>query len=136
MDHAAEIRGEIRVFGPAAIEDYHAHLVRLDRASRFPGLDDHGIDAHCLSLVTSEAIFVGVFVDGGLRAGAQIVPDRCARAAQAAITVEHGYEGRELERALTARVIEEARRRRLYDMTILTPEGTEIVRPVELAIAV
>ena len=30
--HAAEIR----VLGPTAIEDYHAHLMRLDRTSAFP----------------------------------------------------------------------------------------------------
>ncbi len=43
--HAAEIR----VLGATAIEDYHAHLMRLDRASLIPG-DDRGIDAHCLDL--------------------------------------------------------------------------------------
>ena len=39
--HAAEIR----VLGASAIEDYHAHLMRLDRASLFPG-DDRSVDAH------------------------------------------------------------------------------------------
>ena len=42
--HAAEIR----VLGPSAIEDYHAHLLRLDRTSRFPAADDRSIDTHCL----------------------------------------------------------------------------------------
>ena len=83
VDHATEVRGEVRVFGPSAIEDYHAHLIRLDRSSRFPGLDDRGIDTHCLGLVASGAIFAGVYVNGTLRAGAQLVPDRCARVAQA-----------------------------------------------------
>ena len=47
--HAAEIR----VLGPTAIEDYHAHLLRLDRdAACSPG-DDRAIDAHCLDLVAS-----------------------------------------------------------------------------------
>ena len=45
--HAAEIR----VLGTTAIEDYHAHLMRLDRASLIPG-DDRGIDAHCLELMS------------------------------------------------------------------------------------
>ena len=30
-------KAEIRVLGPGSIEDFHAHLVRLDRTSRFPG---------------------------------------------------------------------------------------------------
>ena len=62
--HAAEIR----VLGATAIEDYHAHLMRLDRASLIPG-DDRGIDAHCLDLMASGAILIGagavLFVAGG-----------------------------------------------------------------------
>ena len=43
--HAAEIR----VLGPSCMEDYHAHLMRLDGSSCLPG-DHRGIDAHCLDL--------------------------------------------------------------------------------------
>lgn len=58
---------EIRVLGLNSIEDYHTHLVRLDRSSRFPGTDDRAIDAHCLGLVSSSAILIGAFVDGLMR---------------------------------------------------------------------
>src|SRR6185295_15488016 len=69
--HAAEIR----VLGLSAIEDYHAHLMRLDRASLFPG-DGRSVDAHCLELVASGAILIGAYVKGVMRAAAEIVPDR------------------------------------------------------------
>ncbi len=112
--HAAEIR----VLGPTAIEDYHAHLLRLDRMSRFPAADDHSIDTHCLGLVASGAILIGAFVKGVMRAGAEIVPDRTARRAEAAITVEDGFEHRGFERELTAQIIEQARRYHLSDVFV------------------
>lgn len=112
--HAAEIR----VLSPSAIEDYHAHLLRLDRTSRFPGTDDRSIDNHCLGLVASGAILIGAFVKGVMRAGAEIVPDRTARRAEAAITIEDGYENREFERELTEFIIEQARRYHLNDVFV------------------
>jgi hypothetical protein len=112
--HAAEIR----VLGPTAIEDYHAHLMRLDRMSIFPG-DDRAIDVHCLELVAAGAILIGAYVKGVMRAGAEIVPDRTARRAQAAITVENGFHERGLERELTDRILDEARRYHLNDVRVL-----------------
>lgn len=111
--HAAEIR----VLGPTAIEDYHAHLMRLDRMSRFPG-DDRAVDAHCLELVSTGAILIGAYVKGVMRAGAEIVPDRTARRAEAAITIEDGYNDRGFERELTARIVDEARRHHLNDVRV------------------
>ena len=111
--HAAEIR----VLGPAAIEDYHAHLLRLDRTSCLPG-DDRSIDAHCLDLMETGAILIGAYVKGVMRASAEIVPDRTARRAEAAITVESGFHERGFERELTARIIDEARRYHLNDVRV------------------
>jgi len=111
--HAAEFR----VLGPTAIEDYHAHLLRLDRTSRFPG-DERGVDAHCLDLVASGAILIGAYVKGVMRASAEIVPDRTARRAEAAITIEDGFDERGFERELTARIIDEARRYHLSDVRV------------------
>jgi hypothetical protein len=112
--HAAEIR----VLGPSAIEDYHAHLLRLDRMSRFPGADDRSIDVHCLGLVAAGAILIGAYVQDVMRAGAEIVPDRTARRAEAAITIENGYHDRGLERELSARIVEEARRYHINDLRV------------------
>jgi hypothetical protein len=112
--HAAEIR----VLSPTAIEDYHAHLLRLDRASRFPAMDDQSIDSHCLALMASSAILIGAYIKGAIRAGAEIVPDRTARRAEAAITVERGFEDRGLERDLTTFIIEQARRYHLSNVLV------------------
>jgi hypothetical protein len=109
---------EIRVLGPAEIEDYHAHLVRLDRTSRLPGTDDRAIQTHCLELLSNNAILIGAFVDGVMRAAAEIVPDRTARWGEAAITVENDYHDAGFERDLTARVIEEASRYHLHDLRV------------------
>ena len=117
--HAAEIR----VLGPSAIEDYHAHLMRLDRSSAFPG-DDRSIDAHCLELVAAGAILIGAFVKGVMRAAAEIVPDRTARRAEAAITIEQGFQDRGIERDLTERIIGEARRHHLNDVRVQEQSAT------------
>ena len=109
---------EVRVLGAAGIEDYHAHLVRLDRMSRFPGTDDRAIDSHCLNLLTAGVILVGCYIDGQMRAGAEIVPDRTARRAEAAITIENGFFDRGFERQLTERIIDEARRYHLNDLRV------------------
>lgn len=122
--HAAEIR----VLGTTAIEDYHAHLLRLDRDSRFPGIDDRAIDAHCLHLLASGAILIGAYVKGVMRAAAEIVPDRSARRAEAAITVENGFHERGLERELTARVIDEARRHHFNHVRVHDPSTTRTYR--------
>jgi hypothetical protein len=112
--HAAEIR----VLGPSAIEDYHAHLLRLDRISRFPCTDDRSIDSHCLGLVATGAILIGAYVKGVMRAGAEIVPDRTARRADAAITIEDGFHDRGFERELTAKIVAEARRHHINDLRV------------------
>ena len=109
---------EFRVLGPANIEDYDAHLVRLDRLSRFPGTDDRAIDAHCLDLIGSGAILIGAFVDGVMRAAAEIIPDRTARRAEASITVENGWQDAGYDRELVTRVIDEARRYHLNDLRV------------------
>lgn len=121
--HAAEIR----VLGPSGIEDYHAHLMRLDRSSCLPG-DHRGIDAHCLDLIASGAILVGAYVKGVMRAAAEIVPDRTARRAEAAITIENGFDQRGFERELTVRIIDEARRHHLSEVRVQEQSASCIYR--------
>lgn len=128
MGRTAIRKIEVRVLGPGSIEDFHAHLVRLDRASRFPGEDDRAIDAHCLGLVSAGAILIGAFVDGVLRGGAEIVPDRTARRGEAAITIEDGYQDRGLDRELTALIVEEAQRHHLHHVRIQDQNATRFYR--------
>ena len=119
---------EIRVLSPGSIDDFHAHLVRLDRSSRFPGEDDRAIDTHCLGLIAAGAIVIGAFVDGVLRGGAEIVPDRTARRGEAAITIEDGFHDRGLERELTARIVDEAQRHHLNQLRIQEQSATRSYR--------
>ena len=53
-----------------------------------------------------------------MRAAAEIVPDRTARRAEAAITIEQGFHDRGIERELTERIIDEARRYHLNDVRV------------------
>jgi hypothetical protein len=117
--HAAEIQ----VLSPSAIEDFHAHLLRLDRTSCLPGADDCSIDSHCLGLIASGAILIGAYVKGVIRAAAEIVPDRTARRAEAAITVESGFEDRGFERELTTFIIEQSRRYHLSSVLVHEQTG-------------
>jgi hypothetical protein len=121
--HAAEIR----VLGPSCMEEYHAHLMRLDRASCLPG-DHRGIDAHCLELIASGAILIGAYVKNVMRAAAEIVPDRTARRAEAAITVESGFQQRGFERELTVRIVDEARRHHLNEVRVQEQSSSCIYR--------
>lgn len=107
---------DIRVLGPSAMEDYYAHLLRMARAGRRLAIDED-IDAHCLDLVETGAILVGAYADGAMRAAAEIVPDRTARRAKVVVTVEEGFDGG-FERALSERIIKEARRHRFSELYV------------------
>jgi hypothetical protein len=131
MPRRTEIRVDIRVLGPTGIEDYYAHLLRLDRASCFPAAADGAIDTHCLRLLTAGAIFVGAYVDGVMRAAAEIVPDRTARRAEAAITIEQGFDDRNFGRMLTERIIAEARRCHLSRLRVLEQSSTTNIQIAE-----
>ena len=113
---------EIRVLGPTGIEDHHAHLLRLDPAARQLRLtnanDDRGIDGHCLRLIGSQAVLIGAYSDGTLRAGLEIIPDRSAREAEAIFTAEPGFLSSAIARMLIARMFDEARRYRLTRLSL------------------
>ena len=113
---------EIRVLGTAGIEDHHAHLLRVDPASRdlrlATGTDDRGIDGHCLRLINSQAVLIGAYADGILRAGLEIIPDRTAREAEAIFTAETDFRSNAIARMLIARLFDEARRYRLTRLAL------------------
>jgi hypothetical protein len=70
-----------------------------------------------------------------MRAAAEIVPDRTARRAEAAITVENGYHDRGFDRELTARIIDEARRYHLHDLRVHEQTAIRTYRvPLELQV--
>src|SRR5476649_427749 len=128
MPNIADSRADIRVMGPTGIEDYYAHLLRLDDANRIPVTGGRGIDTHCLRLLTVGAILVGAYVDGVMRAAAEIVPDRTARQAEAVITIEQGFDDREFGRMLTERVVDEARRYHLSKLRVLEKSAASSIQ--------
>ncbi len=113
---------EIRVLSPAGIEDYHAHLLRLDlqdRRSCFHGAgDDREIDSHCLRLLGAQAIVIGGYVEGVLRAGLEICPDRTARRGDAIFTAEPKFALQSVTQMLLARMVDEARRYHLAELSV------------------
>ncbi len=119
---------EIRVLGPSGIEDFHAHLLRLDPEGRrhcAGSNDDRAIDSHCLKLLTARAILVGAYIEGAMRAAVEIIPDRAARKAEANFSVETSYRSAALGRALIARAIKEARTYRLLDVSLHGLDGEQ-----------
>ena len=56
------------------------------------------------------------------------MPDRTARRAEAAITIENGFHDRGLERELTARIVDEAQRHHLNQLRIQEQSATRSYR--------
>ena len=113
---------EVRVLGPACIEDHHAHLLRLGARHRAlflaTGNDDRGVDGHCLRLLSTQAILIGGYVNGTLRASVEILPDRTARSADAVFTAETGFDVSAMKEMLIARLLDEARSYRLSEIRL------------------
>jgi hypothetical protein len=110
---------EVRVLGAAGIEDHHAHLLRLDATGRSDlahSTGDQAIDAYCLRLMSAQAILIGAYVDGILRAALELLPDRTARRAEAIFTAETGFRSAELAQELVACAREEARKYRFCEL--------------------
>jgi hypothetical protein len=108
---------DIRVLSTCSIEDHHAHLLRLDYLDRClffsVGNDDRAVDAHCLRLLSSQAIVIGAYADGRLRASVEIVPDRAGTRAAATLIAEHDYQSDALAEAMIDRARDEAAKHRL-----------------------
>ena len=105
---------DIRVVSPCSIEDHHAHLLRLDYLDRClffsTGNDDHAVDAHCLRLLASQAIVIGAYDQGRMRASVEIIPDRCGQRAAATLIAERDYQTDSLAETLMMRARAEAKK--------------------------
>lgn len=119
---------DIRVLDPGSIEDFHAHLLRLDYLDRClffsTGNDDRAVDAHCLRLLTAQAILIGAYDHGRMRASIEIVPDRSARSGRATLIAEADFQSEALTAALLARAQEEAARRSLTQLYFVGMTGS------------
>ncbi len=119
---------DIRVLPTCSIEDHHAHLLRLDYLDRClffsAGSDDHAVDAHCLRLLSAQAIVIGAYNEGRLRASIEIVPDRTGRRAAATLIAESGYQSDDLAEAMIDRAREVATTHRLGPLEFVGMTGT------------
>ncbi len=119
---------EIRLLGTSGIEDHHAHLLRLDYLDRClffsVGNDDRAVDAHCLRLMSAQAILIGAYENGRMRASIEIVPDRAARCGQATLIAEADYQSDELADAMMLRARDEATKHGLDKLDFVGMTGT------------
>ena len=103
---------DISMLAPCGIEDHHAHLLRLDYVDRCLffsiGNDDRAVDAHCLRLIASQAIVVGAYDKGRLRASVEIIPDRAARCGMATLIAEPDFQSDDVAETLMRRAQTEA----------------------------
>ena len=105
---------DIRVLPTCSIEDHHAHLLRLDYLDRClffsVGNDDHAVDAHCLRLLSSQAIVIGAYDEGRMRASVELIPDRDGTRAAATLIAESEYQSDGLAEAMIGRARDEAKK--------------------------
>jgi hypothetical protein len=118
---------DIRVLPAASIEDHHAHLLRLDYLDRClffaTGNDDRAVDAHCLRLLSSQAIVIGAYDQGRLRASIEIVPDRGCKRAAATLIAERDYQSDDLAQVMMKRANDEARKLGLDRLDVVGMTG-------------
>ncbi len=119
---------DIRVLSTCSIEDHHAHLLRLDYLDRClffsTGNDDHAVDAHCLRLLSSQAIVIGVYDEGRMRASVEIIPDRAGQRATATLIAERNYQTDDIADVMMTRARDEATKHRLGRLEIVGMTGT------------
>jgi hypothetical protein len=119
---------DIRVLSTCSIEDHYAHLLRLDYLDRClffsVGNDDRAVDTHCLRLLASQAIVIGAFDQGRMRASVEIVPDRAGRRAAATLIAERDYQSDALADAMMTRARDEAKKHGLGRLDVVGMTGT------------
>lgn len=109
-----------RKLSHAEIDLYEAHLLRLDfkdRGSRFhAGVTDEAIIRHCRRLRGSTAWLFGSFIDGVLRAAAELhaEPQHWIEGAELAVSVEAPFQGQGLGVELVRRALTVARNRGMH----------------------
>ncbi len=135
MAHSSVKEGVIRRVSGAERQDFRDHLLRLSpasRRSRFSGgVSDLFIEQHVDRLFSGDATVYGWFVDGAIRAGAELHPigGPFDATAEAAFSVEEGWQDTGVGTALLGRVMRAARNRGLSKliMTCL-PENARMQR--------
>lgn len=115
MDDSQKIRGEIRKLWMTELSAYSNHLLRLDRDSRRlrfgMNVDDGFIADYALRINDMKSIVYGCFVDGEIRAAAELRPleAQSGGEAEAAFSVEATFQDTGIGTRLLGRVIRTAR---------------------------
>lgn len=127
-EHAGErLEGHIRKLVPAERQLVVDHLLRLDPLSRFMRfggvVSDAALTRHATRVVSSEASALGYFVEGELRAVAELHPltRRPGKpvAAEAAFSVERPWQGKGIGSALMRHLVLLAQNRGIEELQVV-----------------
>ena len=129
----------IRKLAPVEYGDYRAHLLRLDRldrGARFHGaISDHGIDRHVETLSWPRTRVIGVFIDGELRAAAELqmlFAHWAGTEAELALSCERDFQGQGLGTGLVRRAMLIARNRGVRRLRLLYQATNHRMRCIAL----
>jgi len=119
--------GQIRKLVPAERQVFLDHLMRLDPLSRFMRfggvVSDTALARHATRSLTDDTIMVGYFVDGELRAVAELhpLPVRAGkpRSGEAAFSVERDWQGKGIGSALMRHLVLLAQNRGIQDVQVI-----------------
>ena len=125
-----------RKLSAAEIDLYEAHLMRLDRAdraSRFhAGVTDDAIAHHCRKLRHATVWLFGTFIEGVLRAAAElhVEPQNWLEGAELALSVETPYQGQGLGKDLVRRALTVAQNRGLREVGMICLRDNHRIRRI------
>jgi GNAT superfamily N-acetyltransferase len=121
---------------PGEQGQYRDHLLRLDkqdRYARFCGMkSDDSIEDYCRGIDWRFVIIVGCFVDGTLRAVAEVRTDPKVWPGEGelAVSVEPGFQGRGLGKGAVQRVMTMARNRAIRSLTVVCLPGNRRMQAI------
>jgi GNAT superfamily N-acetyltransferase len=117
MSKHAFLEGTVRKLWPAEADKFRDHLLRLDKESRrlrfAHGVSDGFLESYAARVHEQGAVVFGYFEDGEMRAAAELrkLGETWGREAEAAFSVEPGFQEKGLGTELMGRVIRAARNR-------------------------
>jgi len=119
--------GQIRKLIPAERQEFLDHLMRLDPLSRFMRfggvVSDNALARHATRSLSGNASLLGYFVDGHLRAVAELHPlpvrPGKPRSGEAAFSVERDWQGKGIGSALMKHLVMLAQNRGIQDVQVV-----------------
>ena len=125
--HEGIADGQIRKLVPAERQVFLDHLMRLDPLSRFMRfggvVSDNALARHATRSLSGNASLLGYFVDGHLRAVAELHPlpvrPGKPRSGEAAFSVERDWQGKGIGSALMKHLVMLAQNRGIQDVQVV-----------------